>query len=152
MLVKSFVWERRRGKKEERKMTMKIRLFRWSVSQFPHTQMYVREYFCELLGSIILSAYLVWGLYLLWPLFGWYKSMVNSKLPLPSLNRERYRVLWYSLATTQRQPVVLLQAWSSEWCCTRSTGGWEYPGYSGPLEWLLSVPGTHPYPRVSRHI
>ena len=27
-------------------------------------------------------------------LFGWYKTTVNSKLPLPSLNGERYRVLW----------------------------------------------------------
>jgi len=60
MLVKSFVWEerRRRRKKEDDE----IRLFRRSVSQLPRTQRYVRECFCELLGSIILSACLVWGL------------------------------------------------------------------------------------------
>jgi len=33
-----------------------IQLFRRSVSQLPRAQKYVREYFCELLGSIILSA------------------------------------------------------------------------------------------------
>ena len=47
-----------------------IQLFGGSVSQLPHTQRYVRKYICELLGSIILSACLVWGLQLLWPLFG----------------------------------------------------------------------------------
>jgi len=55
-------------KKKERKKERKkekddeIRLFRRSVSQLPLTQRYVREYVCELLGSIILSACLVWGL------------------------------------------------------------------------------------------
>jgi len=48
--------------KKERKKDDEIRLFRGSVSQLWHTQRYVRECFCELLGSIILSACLVWGL------------------------------------------------------------------------------------------
>ena len=39
-----------------------IGLFRQSVFQLPRTQRYVCEYYCELLGSIILSARLVWGL------------------------------------------------------------------------------------------
>ena len=38
-----------------------IQLFRQSVSQLPRTQRYVREYLCELLGSIILSACLGLG-------------------------------------------------------------------------------------------
>jgi len=46
-----------RKKKED-----EIRLFRWSVSQLPCTQRYIREYICELRGSIILSVCLVWGL------------------------------------------------------------------------------------------
>ena len=49
--------DRKRRKKDD-----EIRLFRRSVSQLPHTQRYVREYICELLSSIILSACLVWGL------------------------------------------------------------------------------------------
>ena len=51
-------------KKKERKKEEddEIRLFRWSVSQLLLTQRYVREYICELLGSIIPSACLVCGL------------------------------------------------------------------------------------------
>jgi len=42
-----------------RKKDDEIRLFLQSVSQLPHTQRYVREYFCERLGSIIPSECLV---------------------------------------------------------------------------------------------
>jgi len=49
-------------KKKDEEGDDEIQLFQWSVSQLPHTQRYVRKYYCELLGSIILSAYLVWGL------------------------------------------------------------------------------------------
>jgi len=49
-------------KKKEEKDDDEIRPFLQSVFQLPHTQRYVREYICELLGSIILSACLVWGL------------------------------------------------------------------------------------------
>jgi len=52
---------RRRKKKEERRRWWNPTFWQ-SVSQLPHTQRYVRECFCELLGSIILSACLVWGL------------------------------------------------------------------------------------------
>jgi len=50
-------------RKKKKKDDDEIRLFQRSVSQLPHTQRYVRMYFCELVGSIILSACLVWGLY-----------------------------------------------------------------------------------------
>jgi len=50
-------------KEERKKKDDEIQLFQRSVSQLPHTQRYVREYFCELLGSIILILYacFVWG-------------------------------------------------------------------------------------------
>ena len=47
-LVKNFV--------REKKKDNKIGLFQQFVSQLPHTLDYVCEYFCELLGSITLSA------------------------------------------------------------------------------------------------
>jgi len=55
------LYEKEERKKEGRKEEDdEIQLYRRSVSQLPRTQRYVRECFCELLGSIILSACLVW--------------------------------------------------------------------------------------------
>jgi len=68
--------------------------FWWSVSRLPHTHRYVHEYLCELLGSIILSVCWVWVCNFFGHYPGGYITMVNSKFPLPSLNREQYRVLW----------------------------------------------------------
>jgi len=67
-----------------------IQLFRRSVSQLPRTQRYVREYFCELLGSIILSACLVWAAAASLAIINY---MVNSKFPYLSLNRQHFHVL-----------------------------------------------------------
>jgi len=50
----------RKKKKERKKEDDEIRLFRRSVSQLP--RVLKGTYICELLGSIILSACLVWGL------------------------------------------------------------------------------------------
>jgi len=55
------LYEKKEGE-ERNKEDDEIRLFRRSVSQLPRTQRYVRKCFCELLGSIILSACLVWDL------------------------------------------------------------------------------------------
>ena len=49
--------EERRKKKEDDE----IGIFRRLISRLPRTLRYVCECFCELLGSIILSACLVWG-------------------------------------------------------------------------------------------
>jgi len=49
-------------KKKEEDDNDEIQLFQQSVSQLPRTQRYIHKYFCELPGSIILSACLVWGL------------------------------------------------------------------------------------------
>ena len=53
---------KKKKKKKKKEDDDEIRLFRPSVSQLTRTQRYVFEYICELLGSIILSACLVWGL------------------------------------------------------------------------------------------
>ena len=63
-------------------------------SQLLHAQRYVRNYFCELLGSIFLSACLVWGFVASLAIIG-NTYMVNLKFPLPSLHRESYCVLGY---------------------------------------------------------
>jgi len=50
---------KKKKKKQERKRLTKSD---FSVVSFSAPAYYIREYFCELLGSIILSAWLVWGL------------------------------------------------------------------------------------------
>jgi len=44
-------------------MTNENQLFWQSVTQLPHNSKYIHEcfFFCELVGSIILSACLLWG-------------------------------------------------------------------------------------------
>ena len=80
MSFKSFVWERCQNSNSS------------AVCFLAPAYAKVRSYFCELLDGIILSACLVWGsLAIIWVIlnYGKVKSM------LPSLNRERYHVLWY---------------------------------------------------------
>ena len=81
-------------KKERKKMT-KSDFSPRHVHRLPRTLRYVCECFCELLGSIILSVCLVWGVVASLAVFllVYQCSMVKSKFPWPSLNRERYRVL-----------------------------------------------------------
>ena len=47
--------------KKKKEEDDEIRLFWWSVSQLPNTQRYICEYFCQLLGSIILFCVLRLG-------------------------------------------------------------------------------------------
>ena len=56
---------------------------------------YVCECFCELFGSIILSACLVWSFVVALAIILQIHNWVDSKFPWPSLNRQPYRVLWY---------------------------------------------------------
>ena len=63
------------------------------VSRLPRTLRYVCKCFCELLGSIILSACLVWGVVASLAVFLLVHQYGILKFPWPSLNRERYRVL-----------------------------------------------------------
>ena len=50
-----------RKKESRKKKDDEIGLYQ-SVSCLWHTLRYIHEYVCQLLGSIILSAFLVWGL------------------------------------------------------------------------------------------
>ena len=50
--------KKKKKKKEEDDENGNLRRL---ISRLPRTLRYVCEYFCELLGSIILSACLVWG-------------------------------------------------------------------------------------------
>jgi len=61
-----------------------------SLSQLPHTQRYIREYFCELLGSIILC---MLGLGFVALAIIWVLHSYGKFIPLPSLNREHYHAL-----------------------------------------------------------
>ena len=47
-----------------------------------------------------------------WPLSGWYITMVNSKFPLSSLNRECYHILWWGLPWP---PDLSTAAWDTIW-------------------------------------
>ena len=53
--------KKKKGKKERKKEDDKIGILRRLITRLPRTLRYVCECFCELLGSIILSACLVWG-------------------------------------------------------------------------------------------
>jgi len=82
MLVKSFYEkeEEKRRKKEDDE----IRLFRRSVSQLPRTQRYVCKCFCELLGSIILSASwfgVVASLAIIWVIHNYGKFKISIVIP-----------------------------------------------------------------------
>ena len=52
---------RKKKKKKKKKDDDEIGILQRLVSRLPRTLRYVCECFCELLGSIILSACLVWG-------------------------------------------------------------------------------------------
>ena len=56
------VSEKEEEEAERKKEDDVIGIFRRLISRLPHTLRYVCECFCELLGSIILSACLVWGI------------------------------------------------------------------------------------------
>ena len=58
MLVNEKEERRRKKKKEDQD---EIGILQLLVSRLPRTLRYICECFCELLGSIILSACLVWG-------------------------------------------------------------------------------------------
>ena len=53
--------EEEERKKERKKEDDEIGILRRLITRLPRTLRYVCECFCELLGSIILSACLVWG-------------------------------------------------------------------------------------------
>jgi len=71
--------------KEERKKDDEIQLFQGSVSQLPCTQRYVREYFCELLGSIISLSMLGLGfvasLPFIWVIHNYGKFKISVAIP-----------------------------------------------------------------------
>ena len=67
-------------KKKKKKEDDEIGILQRLVSRLPRTLRYVCECFCELLGSIILSACLVWG--------------VVASLAVFLLVRQYY-ILWY---------------------------------------------------------
>jgi len=51
-----------RKKESRKKKDDELGLLYQSVSRLWHILRYIHEYVCQLLGSIILSAFLVWGL------------------------------------------------------------------------------------------
>ena len=82
------------NEKERKKMTKYISEFYSDLFlDYRVILRYVCECFCELLGGIILSACLVWGVVASLAVFLLVHQYGILKFPWPSLNRERYRVL-----------------------------------------------------------
>jgi len=75
---------RKKKKKKEEEEDDKIQLFRRSVSQLPRSQRYVSEYFCELLGSIILCMLSLWfvaSLATIWVIHNYGKFKISVAIP-----------------------------------------------------------------------
>ena len=89
MLIKNFVWE---GKKEGESDELDFFSDLFLNPSYPKVRF---KFFCELLGRIIQSACLVWGvvdsLALILVIHNYGKCEISFAIP----NRERYHILWY---------------------------------------------------------